>query len=1008
MNRNKRCELPALPLCIVPANNWSVLWKEQKRRFSYLPSAEQAIADLNDLSRQGEGVPASIHKSTSGKEELRLYCSDYYLGLYSNQYEDGYVLSHIRPIDLGAHDILADGVLWLQKGWYQLYYRLPDIPRGSTNCKAQIWQAWASLEQEKQQRRSNGQVQESVTLAQKHYLNTILSLIDITSQLEQEKYKLSSMIPYLAFTATDERRSGLHDIYEFRLYQPVQIWPERHRLRVMDVPDLYGKILSLTGTHLKIKFETKVDRIRIPPQGNIEILPGTSIFDVQRRAVKMFREGTAKNAHLLGALVNHCYQPYQVAKQQPEGLNNEQQAAFQHALTVPDLLLVLGPPGTGKTHTITEIIRHHCTYNKKHVLVASHTHKAVDNVLSRLPSSIEVVRLGHEDRVAEDTRHLLPDVKVKKMQEDILRCTELLSAGLACFLDESQEIIDWQHDLHQLAEHLDQLEQQQQDLQERKNAVIRRIQNPFQENLATNTQLLQTYEYRLASLIKKRTRWQALWVKHASRAHFFVLGWFFVWRSQKSHSHLFQIQRLYEATHDLLATLKAANTDLQVQIQRLLWADPEYRTIEDTIAEREQAVVDMRQRITRSAGLLHGTIERVSQTIPLPKLTTGAAIRHYLTWYEQQYSHFVRSAALMHDWRKQLAERSTQLQREIIRYADVVGATCIGVALAEGLEETDIDLAVIDEAGQIGITDLLVPLAHAHRAVLVGDHQQLPPFVENEVHEWLESLGAQEEDIAYGMDNQAIRKHLTSSAFELLFTEAERNQRLIRLTHQFRMPQVIADFAAQHFYENQLYTVHPEKLANACRRASLLRSPLVVVDTTTLAQAGHREERQLKKEQWGKEGYCNEIEAYVIASLVAYYEQINTQWVVIVPYRMQAQYIIDLLQTQFQITTYGWEERISTVDSFQGSESEKVIYGFTRSNLHGHIGFLTELRRLNVALTRAKEQLVVVGDFSTLKRATHLPFQRLARALYQHAQQYGEVLSYEECMQRLVTSKGQE
>jgi superfamily I DNA and/or RNA helicase len=986
-----------------------MLWTEQQQRFSYFPPVEQAITELNNRSRQKDGgVPAIVHMNSRGSEELRMYGSDYYLGLYPNQCGDGYTLSHIEPIDARAHDRLADGVLLLKKAHYQLCSQLPDIPDGSINCKAQIWQEWQALEQHKQQVCSDGQTREIVTLAQKNYLDTISSLIDITYQLEQEKYKLSSTIPYVSFTATDQQRSGLHDIYEFRLQQPLQIWQERYLLRITQVPDLYGRILSLSGTRLKIKFEIRIDRKRIPDQGNFEVMPNRRIFNVQRKAVTMFRQGTARNPHLLRVLVDHQYQSYKPATQVREGLNKEQLVAFQHALTVPDLLLVFGPPGTGKTHTITEIIHHHCIFNKKHVLVASRTHKAVDNALSRLPSSLEVVRLGHEDRVAEDTRHLLLDAKAKKMQEEILRRTEQQSTALACFLDEAKEIMGWRRELVQFIRQMEQCKQQQQHIQERKRVVLQRIPLAFHRELKTIEKQLQIYEQQLVTLDKRKERWELAWTKHATKAHLFALGWFFAWCSQNSQRHLEQTQSLYEETQAIYDAMKQAHTALQEQIQRALWADAEYRMIEDAQQQVEQSLSNVSRSVSRIVGLLHGTVERSLSVAPPPRNINAAIVRQYINWYDQQYSLLTHRAALMRDWRTHLTERTAQLRPEIIRYADVIGATCIGIATTEGLEDIDFDLAIVDEAGQICLTDLLVPLARTSRAVLVGDHQQLPPFVDNEMHEWLKSLTSQEEGTEYRVDNETIRRHLLCSVFELLFADAARNQRLVRLKHQFRMPQVIANFASQHFYENQLYTVHPEKVSSATHHDPLFHSPLAVINTADLAVAGHREVQKLKAEHWGGKGYINTIEARIISSLAAYYEQINAQWIIIVPYRAQAQHIIELIQNQFQATGISWEDRISTVDAFQGSECEKVIYGFTRSNTHGKIGFLAELRRLNVALTRAKEQLIVIGDFSTLANATNERFRGLARSLYQHAQQYGEVLSYEQCMQRIATKKPRE
>lgn len=78
-----------------------------------------------------------------------------------------------------------------------------------------------------------------------------------------------------------------------------------------------------------------------------------------------------------------------------------------------------------------------------------------------------------------------------------------------------------------------------------------------------------------------------------------------------------------------------------------------------------------------------------------------------------------------------------------------------------------------------------------------------------------------------------------------------------------------------------------------------------------------------------------------------------------------------------------------------------MIYGFTRSNSKGNVGFLRELRRLNVAMNRTRKQLVLIGDKSTLCRATDNDFRTVFNELLVHVAQHGEILDYEECRDRL-------
>lgn len=998
---NRLCVLAATQLALAPAKNWLVRWQKQHERFPYFPSDRDAIAELNARARD-QGIPASIHVRESG-QELRLYGSDYYVGLYPSLQGDGYILSHMEPIDLPTYDKLADGVLLLRGARLRLYEQLIHFPPGSTNCKEQIWRAWQELERDRQRQRTDQQPREALSVVQQRYLDALSSIIERTYELEQARYALSSSISYVKWTSTDGKRSGAHDIYEFHLLNPVEIWQERYLLCIKGVPDLRGRVLSLQGKRLKLKFETTINRERIPAQGEFEIVPNRSIFRAQSNAVEMFREQTARNRHLLDVLVHRRYQPCKPAQiEYPKKLNPGQGVAFQMALTVPDILLVLGPPGTGKTHTITEIIQYHCTRARARVLVAARTHKAVDNVLSRLPASLEVVRLGHEDRVSAETQHLLLNAKAKTMQAEILKQTAPLFADLSCFLKYEAEITHWRNEALQYAEQLEHYERKALDAQEHLQNVMHRVGLPFQEELEVTEKQLQKYKHRLEKLDRRRERIQQAEEQYAARIHLFLLGWLFVWLVNLSQQRLATTELQYEETRAAHEDLQQEYLKLLAQFQQALWEDSEYRTAFEEMQEIEKIYSEIVQKGTRNIRLLHGTIDRMVSE-EMPQEITSSTIQQYIAWYDQYYELFSRRAKLLRDWRAHLEQPHAQLEPELIHYADVIGATCIGVAARETLEDLDFDVAIVDEAGQICLTDLLVPLARANRAVLVGDHQQLPPFVSNEAQEWLKGLEQQEEpeEFPSHMDQQMIRQIVTKSAFELLFSNAEQNGHLVRLTDQFRMPQVIADFASRHFYEGKLYTTRREKVIGAAHDDPLFSRPLAVIDTTTEALKGLRELSRTQSEDWGGEGYSNLLEARIIAALVSCYERSNTPWIVIVPYRAQVQCIVELLQRQLQAPALPWEERVSTVDAFQGSECEKVIYGFTRSNPQGRVGFLAELRRLNVALTRAKEQLIVVGDFSTLRRAKNEPFRVLMNAFYQHAQLHGEVLSYDQCVQRI-------
>ncbi len=1001
MNRRKVCVLPA-PLHIAFSANWSEQWVEKKQRFPYLPDYQQALAELGELSQQ-EGVPAILSRNTRGKETLRVYGSDYYLGLYPSSRGDGYTLGYINPLDLRSHEDLARGTLFLKGPGYRLYPQLSYIPAGSTNYWEYLQRTWNALEEQKRAARAMaGQAPARLTPEHENYLNTIDTLIDVTSQLEQDKYKLSALLPYTRVDSAGEQRHTLRDVYTFHLARSAEVFNEKYMLRIQGVRDLRGRIFSRDGNKVTIKFETQIDKQRIPRQGNLEIMPNNRIFELQHRAVRMLREGEVRNPHLLSILVDNHYQPHHSVRIPHEKLNMRQQQAFQQALTVPDMLLVLGPPGTGKTRTITEIVHHHCSVNRKRTLIASGTHKAVDNILQLLPETLEVVRIGHEDRVAENARHLLIDTKAKAMQASTLEQTHLQATMLAHFIDDETQITAWFRRLQQLIENLTRNEREKHALVQRVEQIIERVSGPYKNSLDEYISSLHEQRQALTQCRDRISRRQGVLAKVAPRRSSPLLGWFFTWRYARCEKLIEVEQQRLNQLHTLYVTTEQRYQALQNARQQALWADGEYRMGEDSKQQLEREGLSLQKEAGKIAATLQGTIGNLLPSQPALATITLDALKHFMDWFGRAYPLLQRRARLVRDWRKMLEGNTEQLWPEILRYADVIGATCIGIATIEGLEDADFDLAIVDEAGQICLPDLLVPLVRARRAVLVGDHQQLPPFVDNEVQNWLKTLSLQKQEalsLAEEEEHRAIADLLTRSAFELLFSESARNGRLITLTEQFRMPGVIASFASRHFYGGQLVTARSSPL----RVDPLFQRPLALVDTSDVVFSARKEQRHLGSEHWkAVPGYSNQIEAGLIARIAAYYEEAQRDWVIIVPYRAQAQCIIHCLQQYIDASDLRLEERVATVDSFQGGECDNVLYGFTRSNQKGEVGFLKELRRLNVAITRARQQLVLVGDLSTLTRATDTDFRNLMLSLYQHTQESGELLTYEQCQRRLT------
>ena len=254
-------------------------------------------------------------------------------------------------------------------------------------------------------------------------------------------------------------------------------------------------------------------------------------------------------------------------------------------------------------------------------------------------------------------------------------------------------------------------------------------------------------------------------------------------------------------------------------------------------------------------------------------------------------------------------------EEKLLLEADVIAGTPIGLYDA-GLQKIQFDQLIIDEAGQC-----IEPLAwcifpYAPKIVLAGDHWQLPPTV---------------------LSHAAMQAGFNKSILEIAI---KHSQHIHLLNIQYRMKPVIAGFSSDYFYKGLLQTA-PHLLNSSTH--------LTFIDT---AGSGFNEKR-------GPDGMSlqNEGELNIIQQLLQTGEFIAGQSAFISPYSGQVLAAKDVLPGQM---------RISTIDSFQGQEKENIFLSLVRSNDDCEIGFLKDYRRMNVAITRAKEQLVVIGDSATI------------------------------------------
>ena len=331
-------------------------------------------------------------------------------------------------------------------------------------------------------------------------------------------------------------------------------------------------------------------------------------------------------------------------------------------------------------------------------------------------------------------------------------------------------------------------------------------------------------------------------------------------------------------------------------------------------------------------------------------------------------------------WTK-VAGLTRDFQELIGRSARVVGATCIFSGKTFGGQQRNganaavnrFDWAIVDEAGRATLPEMLVPVVQSERIIMVGDERQLPPMVDEALKE-----GVPETD-----DGDSLDKSLFQSLVEQV--EGEDGKRIASLREQYRMRPEIGSLISEVFYEGGLEN---GALESSRRRRNFDWMPAPVTWFSTSSLLNRREVRS-------GESYANSSETRVILDLL---EKMEDRWRgrrqrptvgVITGYSGQVERLNSDIEPENREKWRNIRIEIATVDSFQGRECDAVIYSTVRSNPAGNIGFLRDHRRVNVALSRARDMLAIVGDNvmmqSALTGSTLNPFGQVLNYIQSHS-----------------------
>lgn len=640
----------------------------------------------------------------------------------------------------------------------------------------------------------------------------------------------------------------------------------------IDVPDgtFLGTVVGITNQIVRVQpsDRNRIDVSAISERGTliVDTTKADSALDKQKVAVDAVRYGRAVDPGLGDYIMDPSMvvvpRIEEVQFIQPQ-IDEDKRDAVRVAVASPSLMVVEGPPGTGKTTFITELVLQTLKIDPtSRILLTSQTHVALDNSLERIAKEgggqIRAVRIGHDgdERIAASSKALLVDRKLPLMRKEAV---------------------------------------------ERGRAFIEKWAGDHGVEIASTRMAMAIGAH---AGLKERLEEVEVEINQI--------------RGLSPEERESMEPELRDGLDDQLGGLVGEQASLERAIKESVAEFRKYESDKDLIQELAESGADQ----------LRSWADNYA-----PQTPEGKQLRKMIAAHV--------------DWETRFG-RGREFRAALIASSNIVAGTCLGVMSVPGRNEITYDLCIVDEASIATPTEVLVPMSRARRTVLVGDNKQLSPFQDPE----LKSSGLLKQYGLSDADQQTtLFKHLTEHLpYEL--------HKVLKSQH--RMLPEIGDLISECFYDGQLKSF-PRAPDPAL--ASTLPKPVIWKSTS---RAPNRASRTV-----GTSHY-NELEVKVIERILTRmdFDIQHGKWkgqqrsiAVLTGYGEQRR----RLQMAIDTSKHRWSSFsrifVNVVDAFQGREADVTIFSITRSDVKG-LGFLKELERINVALSRAKERLVIVGDHS--------------------------------------------
>jgi len=718
--------------------------------------------------------------------------------------------------------------------------------------------------------------------------------------------------------------------------------------------------------------------------------------------------------------------------------NQMQLEAIIKGILTKDMLLVLGPPGTGKTTVILAWVNYFVKKGMR-VLISSQNNAAVDNVLERLDPNINIIRLGQKTKIQDNCTQFMPMYKLSTMVD-------------TCKANNARIISELKEDLKDIAEYKKLL------LEFKRLTVeytkVRELIAEDVKEIRECISLLDKEHRNIKDALKKlefvvssRAR-KIIFLEHIRKKSVFsrMLNKSAEKRAvaelNKTNQELMTVKKEYEVS---VEKYNETVEKLKVLISQIREKGAISKYTQAFSALSKFAIdkiihVDENKEVTTICGLnLKSELRTLYNKAQYSKkpLENEEIINRELESLEKIENSAKELEFAIEKWKEAVNQGGNEIFEEILlTTCQVVGATCIGINSNRKFANIDFDVAIVDESGQIQIHNAMVPLSRAPKALMLGDYKQIPPCASDEVitaceHEGIDTkllkksffeflfekmrsteidrivsakkrLDTDEDSDDSENENEyyeeakgeilkpVLEEYGSSPADEIsreeikamVETVTKNGKKIVNLNRQFRMPAHISDVISEWFYESNYFSSYD--INNFKPLLPNTTKPMVIINTA-------KNRGRFEKQPANKMGYFNEYEANLVADIIeqviaSQHEEEREKYInkpseligVISAYGAQVRTIREVLQKRdLGISNNQIHGMVASLDSFQGQERDLIIYSLTRSKgksnaKQARVGFMKELRRLNVAFTRSKKQLVIIGDIDYLKECLYM------------------------------------